>query len=69
MRKTIKRKRNLLVKMRLLNKKLKDDGTPYGGISFEGETLKDFLDSMGIPYSTPLEKINKALKECGIKTI
>ena len=55
---------------KLLNIKLEDDNTtPYGGVSFSGETLKDFLDEAEINYSTNLEEINKALNECGIKQI
>ena len=54
---------------KLLNTKLEDDTTPYGGVSFSGETLKDFLDEAEINYSTSLEEINKALNECGIKQI
>lgn len=48
---------------------LKDDETPYGGTSFNGETLRDFLDSVEIEYATSMEEINKALVECGIKPI
>ena len=48
---------------------LKDDETLNGGTSFNGETLRDFLDSVEIEYATPMEEINKALVECGIKPI
>lgn len=51
----------------ILDKELKDDNTPYGGISFRGETLGDFIKEAGIdPTNTTLETVNKALKECGI---
>lgn len=54
----------------LLNTKLEDDNTtPYGGISFAGETLRDFMDEAELDYNTSLEEINEALKDCGIKQI
>lgn len=41
-----------------------------GGISYEGETLKDFMEEVGLPLGeTRLSDINKALKECGIKEV
>lgn len=45
---------------------LKDDSTPYGGISFIGETLKDFMDEINEPMTSPMDKVNEWLKECGI---
>ena len=48
---------------------LEDDDTPNGGISFENETLADFLDECDISYGATLEEVNKALKECGIKPV
>lgn len=48
---------------------LVDDDTETGGTSFCGETLKDFLDEVGMNYDTPLPVINKALRECGIEPI
>lgn len=45
---------------------LKDDSTPYGGISFIGETLKDFMDEINEPLATPMNKVNEWLNECGI---
>lgn len=53
----------------LLKTILEDDETSNGGVSFQGETLKDFLDSLCMPYNTPLKDINRILKECGIKQI
>lgn len=48
---------------------LEDDATETGGISFIGETLDNFLNEVEMPYDSPLEEINKALSECGIKPI
>ena len=57
------------MKSDLLNIVLQDDSSCNGGVAFNGETLKDFLDEMGLSYNTPLRKVNRALKECGIKKI
>src|SRR5699024_7418056 len=51
----------------VLNTVLEDDNTANGGVSFKGETLKNFLDETGISYSASMEEINNALIECGIK--
>lgn len=48
---------------------LKDDDTPYGGTSFMGETLWDFLIQIGAPLNSPMDKVNNMLKECGIMPI
>lgn len=41
-----------------------------GGVSYEGETLRDFMKEVGLPLGeTKLLDINKALKECGIKEV
>ena len=48
---------------------LEDDETETGGTSFCGETLGDFLESVGMKGETDLDKINLALKDCGIKEI
>ena len=48
---------------------LHDDETETGGTAFLGETLYDFMMELQIPFSTPLEEINKGLVECGIKPI
>lgn len=53
----------------LLDIELQDDTTAYGGISFVGETLRDFLDSVGLSHDLSIEDINLALKSCGIKEI
>src|SRR5699024_10047129 len=60
-----------LIKMKklnnVLNTVLEDDNTTNGGVSFKGETLKNFLDETGIDYNASMEEINNALVECGIK--
>ena len=53
---------------------LEDDSTEFGGISYIGETLGDFLDgefedSDRIVKTQPLDFINKMLVECGIMPI
>ena len=52
-----------------LNVELEDDDTPYGGKSFIGETLKDFLLEIGQPLDSPMDKVNNWLKECGLMPI
>ena len=55
-----------------LDIELEDDGTPYGGVSFAGETLRDFLDEVtdeDEEYPSSLKEVNKILKDCGIKPI
>ena len=48
---------------------LEDDDTPVGGVSYVGETLRDFMISVGLDENSSLEKINKTLTRCGIKPI
>lgn len=48
---------------------LEDDETDFGGISFIGETLLDFMLSIPMPLTSTKEEIDKALKECGIKPL
>ena len=52
-----------------LDYKLKDDNTEFGGISYIGETLEDFIAEVGISETCSINDINKALKECGIEPI
>ena len=52
-----------------LDQILVDDATTYGGLDHAGETLREFLESVDLPFDTPLEKINEALVECGIEPI
>ena len=60
----------------LLNYKLEDDETEIGGISFEGYTLKDYLEETGLIKDIDqllnepnLSTLNEHLKESGIKPI
>lgn len=48
---------------------LEDDETDEGGVAFLGETLGDFLASVGLEKETDINKINSVLKDCGIKPI
>lgn len=52
-----------------LNVELEDDDTLYGGKAFIGETLKDFLLGIGAPLDSPMYKVNKMLKDCGLMSI
>ena len=61
-----------------LNYELEDDNTPYGGISFLGEKVKDFFDDINgnggnggqvLLLNDDIEILNKVLKDCGIKEI
>lgn len=52
-----------------LNVELEDDVTPYGGKSFIGETLRDFLFEIGKPLDSPMDKVNNWLVGCGLKPI
>lgn len=57
----------------MLNKKilgieLHDDATPYGGLSFAGETVDDFQAECGTQFAD-LAELNQALVECGIKPV
>lgn len=48
---------------------LRDDNTPYGGTSYHGETLADFMAVGGVRFGSSLKKVNEALVECGIMPI
>lgn len=48
---------------------LENDKTPFGGISFIGETLQDFLDGFNWSYDSSMELVNAALIDNGIKPI
>lgn len=61
-----------------LNYELEDDNTEFGGISFLGEKVKDFFDSINgnggnggkaLLLEDDIKILNKILKECGIKEI
>ena len=49
-----------------LDYELKDDNTEFGGISYIGETLGDFIAEVEV---SNIDDINKILKECGIEPI
>lgn len=55
--------------MSRLDTQLRDDDTATGGVSYAGQTLREFLDEVELPYDTPLPQINQVLKENGIKEI
>ena len=48
---------------------LRDDATGYGGKLHMDETLAEFMEEVGLPFGSALEKVNKTLKECGIEPI
>ena len=48
---------------------LEDDETEFGGVAFVGETLKDFIEEVGLSMDNDIKSINVALKQCGIKPI
>lgn len=54
-----------------LEVELEDDSTKEGGVSFKGETVKDFIDSLGDDGRKlqNLNDLNKALSDCGIKPL
>ena len=60
--------KNKLIKD-VLNVVLQDDDTEYGGVSFSGETVADFISDAGLTQEQPIEELNSVLKECGIKEI
>ena len=55
--------------MEFLTYVLEDDETEFGGISFDGQTLNDFLAEVGMSPDAPMNEINESLIECGIKPI
>lgn len=47
-----------------------EGNTDWGGISFRGETLKDFIDEdPELNYDSSLYKVNQILRQCNIKKI
>lgn len=52
----------------ILDIELQDDETSTGGISFDGETVRDFVLTVNHGFEN-LEDLNKVLRECGIKEI
>ncbi len=54
----------------ILDMKLVDDGSNLrGGLAFDGETVKDFLEDIYLPSSISMEEFNKQLIYSGIKPI
>lgn len=54
-----------MLSKKTLEIELKDDATVTGGIDHIGETVQEFIESVGIsPVS--IEELNEALQECGI---
>lgn len=62
----------------VLEYELEDDNTPYGGISFLGEKVKDFFDDINgnggngekvLLLNDDIKTLNEVLKDCGIKPI
>ena len=46
-----------------------DDETEYGGISYDGETLDNFVGECDISEDITIGELNEELKSCGIKPI
>ena len=55
----------------VMDVKLEDDETENGGISFDGETVRDFIDDVSSDETkiTTIDELNDALKQCGIKPV
>lgn len=52
-----------------LNYELEDDDTETGGVSFNGETVADFIGDADISEDDDLDTLNSALVSCGIRPI
>lgn len=46
-----------------------DDSTGYGGISYDGETLGNFVSECEISEDISVRELNEKLKNCGIKPL
>lgn len=57
--------------LEVMDIELEDDITQHGGISFEGETVRHFVEEINEdePIVHDLETLNVALEECGILPI
>ena len=55
----------------VMDVELEDDETATGGVSFAGETVKDFIEEVEDDETkiTTIDELNKALKQCGIKPV
>lgn len=54
---------------KLKSEELREDSTPYGGKSFDGETYGDFIVENNIPMDMGLLDFNNILRECGLKKL
>ena len=43
-----------------------DNGTDFGGKSYDDETLAEFMAVAGVPFGSSLKKVNEALANCGL---
>lgn len=60
----------MLDKELILKTVLKDDEQENGGVSFEGETLRNFMEEIGIiDEDLTLDILNAQLESCGIKRL
>lgn len=50
---------------------LEDDDTPYGGVAYPGETVRDFLFTIDRDNDEikTIQELNEALQKCGIKPV
>lgn len=49
---------------------LEDDDNPLvGGLAFEGESLQDFMESVGLEPDSRVNTLQRQLRECGIKEL
>ena len=55
----------------VMDVKLEDDETENGGVSFDGETVRDFIADVSGDETkiTTIDELNDALKQCGIKPV
>lgn len=58
----------MMLSEKILTTELHDDATPTGGTSFAGETVADFQTECGVEFAD-LNKLNRALIECGIRPV
>lgn len=54
-----------MLSKKTLGIELKDDATVTGGIDHIGETVQEFIESVGINPAS-INDLNDALQECGI---
>ena len=56
-----KERKTMLEIKDVLDVVLQDDVTPYGGIGFANETVKDFAIELGLDLTDSIEDLNEAL--------